>query len=333
MSEGAGGMVLGSILLADAIAPTLSNPQDGTPTSDGATGASVDSNEGNGTLYWAVLTDGGTCTNAQLKAGSGGNIVAGKAGNQAVSSSGTQTIPNITGLSAGTNYEIVWLQRDAAGNDSGQAATGLTTTGGSIPVALDVASALAITNSGAAVTSNAITVGNNANRCLVAICTSDIDTRTVSSVAYATGSGGTWAFVGRMTNSDKTIEIWTSLAPATGSTTVTSTWSAVTTSDNAIEVLSLYNVNQATPANNFNSTGSNTVTLAVTAGGVNDMAVVGLLANGSPGVITAGTEDANGTSGSVHRDGHNGGGASSNTVAWTTASVGRGIAGCNMKAA
>lgn len=130
MSEGAGGMVLGSILLADAIAPTLSNPQDGTPTSDGATGASVDSNEGNGTLYWAVLTDGGSCTNAQLKAGSGGNIVAGKAGNQAVSASGTQTIPNITGLTAGTNYELVWLQRDAAGNDSSQATTGLTTTGG-----------------------------------------------------------------------------------------------------------------------------------------------------------------------------------------------------------
>lgn len=205
--------------------------------------------------------------------------------------------------------------------------------GGSIPVAKDTASTLALTSSGAAVTSNAITVGNNANRCLVAICISDIDTRTVSSVAYATGSGGAWTFVGRLANADKTIEIWTSLAPATGSTTVTSTWSAVTTSDNALEILSLYNVHQTTPANNFNSAGSNTVTIDITAGSVNDMAVVGVVANASPGVITAGTEDSNGISGSAYRTGHNGGGASSNTVAWTTSAVCRGIAGCNVKAA
>lgn len=123
--------------LADAIAPTLSNASDGTPTADGADDPSVDTNEGNGTLYWAVLTNGGSCTDAQLKAGSGGNIVAGKAGNQAVSGTGTQITSDITGLSPSTDYEIVFLHRDAAGNDSSQATVGLTTTaGGSVAPSL-----------------------------------------------------------------------------------------------------------------------------------------------------------------------------------------------------
>jgi hypothetical protein len=124
---GSGGDVLP---FSDTTPPTLSNPSDGTPTADGATGPSVDTNEGNGTLYWAVLTNGGSCTDAQLKAGSGGNIVAGRAGSQAVSGTGTQVTADITGLSSATDYEIVWLHRDAAGNDSAQATVGLTTAAG-----------------------------------------------------------------------------------------------------------------------------------------------------------------------------------------------------------
>ena len=107
----------------------LSNANDGTPTSDGCTGASVDANEGTGTLYWAVVTHLGSCTNAQLKAGSGGNIVSGKAGNQAVSATGTQTIPNITGLAEGTTYQIRFLHTNVAAEDSLQASVDLTTTG------------------------------------------------------------------------------------------------------------------------------------------------------------------------------------------------------------
>ena len=107
--------------------PTLSNPSFGTATSDGCTGANVSTNEANGTLYWAVVTDGGSCTTAQLKAGSGGNIVSGKAGNQSVSTLGAQTIIDITGLSASTTYQIKFLQTDITPADSGQVSVNLTT--------------------------------------------------------------------------------------------------------------------------------------------------------------------------------------------------------------
>jgi hypothetical protein len=122
----------------DVTPPTLSAPTAGTPTSDGSTGAGVTTNEGNGTLYWAVVTNGGSCTDAQLKAGSGGNIVAGKAGNQAVSTTGAQTIATITGLSASTTYQIKFLQRDAAGNDSSQASVSLTTSAAAGTVVLKI---------------------------------------------------------------------------------------------------------------------------------------------------------------------------------------------------
>ena len=110
-----------------AYVPILTNAADGTPTSDGATGASVDTDTGNGRLYWAVVTNGGSCTAGQLKAGTGGNIVAGVSGNQAITASGTQTF-NITGLSAATTYQIKTLQMGAANIDSAQASVSLTTT-------------------------------------------------------------------------------------------------------------------------------------------------------------------------------------------------------------
>lgn len=114
----------------DVTAPTLSAPQDGTPTADGSELFGVTTDEGNGTLYWAILTDGGTATDAQLKAGAGGNIVAGKAGNQEVVGTGAQTVTSVTGLSAATAYEIIFLHRDFAGNDSAQATVALTTAAG-----------------------------------------------------------------------------------------------------------------------------------------------------------------------------------------------------------
>lgn len=111
----------------DVVAPTLSSATAGTPTSDGATNFGVTTNEGNGTLYWAVVTDGGSCTDAQLKAGTGGNIVAGKSGTQAISSTGAKTIDSVTGLSSSTTYQFKFLHSDAAGNDSAQASVSLTT--------------------------------------------------------------------------------------------------------------------------------------------------------------------------------------------------------------
>lgn len=112
-----------------AVAPVLSNPTDGTPTSDGCTNATVDTDTGNGTLYWAVVTNGGSATDAQIKAGSGGNIVPGIAGSQVISGTGTQTVASITGLSLLTAYQIKFLQTSAAALDSNQESVNLTTLG------------------------------------------------------------------------------------------------------------------------------------------------------------------------------------------------------------
>lgn len=109
----------------DVTAPVLSSPTVGTPTSVGATAPQVTTDTAEATLYRVVVTDAGSATNAQIIAGSGGNIV--QATSQAVTVSGVQTTANITGLSASTNYEIIYLHVDAAGNESNQAAVGLTT--------------------------------------------------------------------------------------------------------------------------------------------------------------------------------------------------------------
>jgi hypothetical protein len=108
-------------------APLLSLAIDGDPTSDGTVAAGVTTDQGTGRLYWAVVTNAGSCTDAQLKAGSGGNIVAGKAGNQVVGTDGALTIATITGLTAATTYQIKFLQTNGNGLDSAQASVDLTT--------------------------------------------------------------------------------------------------------------------------------------------------------------------------------------------------------------
>ena len=112
----------------DSTAPVLSSPSMASLTYQGGV-PTVTTNEANGTLYYAVLTDGGSATNAQIKAGTGGNIVSGKAGNQAVTTTGVQTFSAVTGLSDLTSYEVVFLQTDTAGNDSTQSTAGFTTQG------------------------------------------------------------------------------------------------------------------------------------------------------------------------------------------------------------
>jgi len=101
-----------TVTAADTTAPTLSAPTD---TQTGATTATltVDTNEGNGTLYWYISTSAVAPTAANLKAGTG----AVASGTQAVSSTGTKTV-NATGLTASTAYYSYFLHRDAAGNDS-----------------------------------------------------------------------------------------------------------------------------------------------------------------------------------------------------------------------
>lgn len=106
-------------------APVLSSPNAGTPSSSGTANATVSSTQGSGRLYWAVVTNGGSATNAQIRAGTGGNIVV--AGNQAVNASGTQTVVSITGLTTATTYQILFLHTNPSSQDSNQASVSLTT--------------------------------------------------------------------------------------------------------------------------------------------------------------------------------------------------------------
>ena len=111
-----------------SVLPRLTTADAGTETADGTLGATVVTNEASGSLYFAVVTNGGVATNTQVVAGAGGDIVAGKAGNAAVTVIGTQTTVAITGLSASTTYQIKFVQRDVYGNDSEQASAELITT-------------------------------------------------------------------------------------------------------------------------------------------------------------------------------------------------------------
>jgi hypothetical protein len=108
--------------------PILSSPTDGTPTNAGATDATVSSTAGSGTLYVGVVSDGGAATNAEIIAGSGGNLVAGASTSQAVTASGTQTVAAITGLAAATQYQILYLHVGGNNQQSNQASVGLLTT-------------------------------------------------------------------------------------------------------------------------------------------------------------------------------------------------------------
>lgn len=108
--------------------PALSLADAGVPTSDGTVGANVTTDISNGTLYWAVLTDGGAATDVQIKSGAGGDIVAGQAGSLSAEGETLLVLPDITGLEAETAYEIVFLQTNSIGSDSAQAEISLTTT-------------------------------------------------------------------------------------------------------------------------------------------------------------------------------------------------------------
>jgi len=92
-----------------SLSVVLTSPDDGTPTSSGTSNALVTSSVGSGILYRGCVSNGGSCTNAQLIAGTGGNLVAASCGNQAITASGVQTITSITGLDSATTYQIKFL--------------------------------------------------------------------------------------------------------------------------------------------------------------------------------------------------------------------------------
>lgn len=108
------------------VAPVLSSPLMDDLTTEGGV-PTVTTNQDNGTLYYAILTNGGSATDAQIKAGAGGDIVAGKADSQAVSATGVQTFAEVTGLLQDTAYEVVFLQTNDDTLDSAQAEAGFTT--------------------------------------------------------------------------------------------------------------------------------------------------------------------------------------------------------------
>ena len=117
---------LGTPFLVDEVAPTLTDATAGTITTTTVV-PTVTTDESNGTLYYAVVTSGGSCTDAQLKAGGGGDIIAGKVGNQAVTATGVQTFDAVTGLTAETDYDIKFLHRNSNARDSAQASVSFET--------------------------------------------------------------------------------------------------------------------------------------------------------------------------------------------------------------
>lgn len=104
---------------SDVTAPVLSNPTR-TEVSDLRWDGGVDTDEGNGTLYWIISETVATFPSvAQMKAGqdSTGSAAA-DSGNQTVSASGTQSVAANGGLTEDTIHYYFFLHTDTAGNDS-----------------------------------------------------------------------------------------------------------------------------------------------------------------------------------------------------------------------
>jgi hypothetical protein len=90
---------------------------DNAGTTDAA--LTVDTNEGNGTLYWVISTSSSAPSKAQVKAGQmHTGAAAADSGSQAVSGTGTQTISGESGLTASTTYYAHFMHEDSSANQS-----------------------------------------------------------------------------------------------------------------------------------------------------------------------------------------------------------------------
>jgi hypothetical protein len=98
--------------------PILADPKAGTIAATTLTNATVLTDTYNGTVYMAVVTNGGTATSAQIIAGSGGNIVAGAASSVAVAGPSLQTVASITSLTTATTYQLLVVQQTTDGRIS-----------------------------------------------------------------------------------------------------------------------------------------------------------------------------------------------------------------------
>lgn len=126
----------------DVTAPTLSSPTDTTASSTTGTG-SVDTDEGNGTLYWVVTTSATSPSAAQVKAGNDHTgSAAVDSGSQAVSGTGTQNVSGgFTGLTPSTTYYAHYMHEDSSTNQSTvSSADGFTTNAASsaLPIILQL---------------------------------------------------------------------------------------------------------------------------------------------------------------------------------------------------
>jgi len=112
----------------DTTAPSLTSA---TASADGADGysGSVDTDEGDGTLYHVVDTSSTAPTATQVKNGNGQDGSAADAsGSQAISSTGTKNVGQTGVLSGGTTYYIHYMHEDSNGNQSSVASSGSFTT-------------------------------------------------------------------------------------------------------------------------------------------------------------------------------------------------------------
>jgi len=172
----------------DSISPVLSSATDGTPTTTGATSATVDTNCGTGTIYWCLVTNGGSATNAQIIAGTGGNIVAGTADSQSVVATGTQTF-DVTGAAAATTYQIKTLHV-ASGAESNQDSVSLVTIAAGNDYALSANIWAKTANSGTTITRTLPGVPAAGS---LAVCFGFLTgSETVSSLVDDFGDGVSW---------------------------------------------------------------------------------------------------------------------------------------------
>src|SRR5438445_1351483 len=123
---------------------------------------------------------------------------------------------------------------------------------------------IAIATAVGSTVSLALAVANNPNRALVALIGVE-GSLTVASVAYTSGSGGTWTKLGSMTTaSGRYQEIWSSVNPSTGVPNVQVTFSVTLTGDGTLMLHSLYNVLQTTPVDTYTTEPTaNALTLTV----------------------------------------------------------------------
>jgi hypothetical protein len=198
-------------------------------------------------------------------------------------------------------------------------------------VAIDTQNSALIADSGNTV-SVTLTVANQSNRALVALIDNS-QSRTVSGVTYTAGSGGAWTQLGTVLNpgAGVELEIWTSTAPSAGSITVQATLSSNLGggADAVMQLYSLYNVDQTTPADGYASAQS-TETLDVSSS-ASAMALCSLCSVSNPDPIISGTNDLSNNSNIFWRAAHFQTGPTA-TFTWTAATP-RAINGCNVRKA